>query len=274
MSPTTIINGVRLAFFTIGLIFCLVWLQMIYTLLTDGVIYDFKFIGIAAGFTLTLANVCFSWGRSLDAVRHAYSLRRLNRISVGCIFTTMSFLITACANYTLQTSYKNTIKSLLNPVYDIVVLTRYVAIFTASIMVILIIWQIFKEGFHLFIYEYAIVSERNDGSDSNEEVIPKRLRWYDRRQLILACLRRNEMRETELDNAYIQFEKGDVIIIVSNSNFERLMELRVYSDGPGGRVLDIRNSSNIHNINRSIREAKASSVNPDLVQEIQFTELL
>lgn len=274
MSPISIFNVVRFAFFSIGLIFILVWMQMIYTLLTDGVIYDMKFIGIAAGFTLTLANVVFSWRRSLDTSRNQYSIRRLNRISVGCIFTSMSFLITACANYALQNAYKNTIKSLLNPVYDIVMLTRFIGVFSASIMVILIIWQVFKEGFHLFIYEYAIVSERNDGTDSNEEIIPKRLRWYDRRQRILACLKRNEMQETELDNGLIQFEKGDVINIVSNSTYERLMELRVYSDGPGGRVLDIRSSSNIHDINNSIHEAKASSVNPDLVQEIQFTELL
>lgn len=275
MSPNIIVNGIRFTFFAVRIIFCLVWAQMVYTLLTDGVIYDFKFIGVAAGFTLTLANVCFSWGRSLDSDRHEYSIRRLNRISMGCIFTSMSFLITACANYGLQTSYKNTLKSLLNPVYDIVMLTRYVAIFTACVMVIVIIWQLFKEGLHLFKYEYALMSDRKDGMDSNEEIIPKRLRWYDRRQRVLICLRRNEMMETEIAPEVFKFEKGDVTITVNNNSLERLMELRVYSDGPEGqRVLDIANTSNIHDINRSIREAKASSDNPDLVQEIQFTDQL
>ena len=270
-----ILNIIKPVFIILAMLICLIWVERILSMFSKQDLFDVKFTNIAAALFFALANVCFSWARSLKEERHEISIRKLNRISFACIFTSVFFILSSFSNYIIISGEGKGINVNVNPIYLSIIAAKYVTLIIAFLLGMCIIWQLFREGWQLLVYEYALISDTGHGHDSRDEKMPKRLSLYDKKKRLLECIRKNEFSEEKLENGALKFNKGNVEIIFQDQMLLKLMHITFkHYDGPG-IVADVINTSNIHIVNNwiqtSIDEHKGDS---GQLQLILFTEKL
>lgn len=141
-------------------------------LLTKPDVFSLTFTNISFALFLGLANVCFSWARSLEASRHEYSIRLINRIGFLSIFTAIFFIISSFLQYNLLFAFPKELMGMEHYAYFVTAWTKYLVIGIALLMVAIILYGIFKVGGRLLWYEYLLIYEFDDEFDSRNRAIP------------------------------------------------------------------------------------------------------
>lgn len=255
-----------------GIWYTMVFLLIIWqVLLGENDVFTLQFSNITAAIFFVLANLCFSWSRSLDDKRHSFSIRKLNRISVMSIFAAISFLFASLSNYVLSWDKAYKMLNEANPFYGSIWILKWVMLTIATLLGYKILVGLLAEGLHLLQYEYAFISQDDCLRASNLDPVPRRLRPYSKTKLLKRCILKNGF-GTESDNL---FSKENVKVKVNTNFWGPSITLTINYIKDGKLKKESIQSDNLFILNLFImRLRQIHEGNPEEIQSFDYIEPL
>lgn len=134
--------------------------QGTFILFSDYSIFSLTFTNVAFAVFLALANVCFSWARSLDTTKYDMTIRRINRISIMSIFTAVFMIFSSFLTFQISNGIRIVKADITtNPIYIALSIGRFISLSIGLLLTVLIIYQLFDRGWFLLKHEYALIDK-------------------------------------------------------------------------------------------------------------------
>lgn len=153
------------------MLICFSAFQGTFILFSDYSIFFLQFTNVSFAVFLALANVCFSWARSLDTTKYDMTIRRINRISIMCIFTAVFMIFTSFLTFQISNGIKLLKADInINPIYIALSIGRFISLSIGLTLTVLIMYQLFDRGWFLLKHEYALI-DKSDYKDITPDYI-------------------------------------------------------------------------------------------------------